>query len=105
MSVIQFTTERVLIWGKNYPKLSKRYAETVSTAGVRENGTPIRLYPVPLRYLGSDSQYRLYDWVDLPICKSHLERSLRPSHPRASGHSQPGSTADSPPNAAPSPAT
>jgi hypothetical protein len=73
MSVIQFTTERVLIWGKTYPELSKRYAETVCTAGVRENGTPIRLYPVPLRYLGSDSQYRLYDWVDVPICKSHLD--------------------------------
>jgi len=63
----------VLIWGKTYPELSKRYAETVCTAGVREDGTPIRLYPVPLRYLDSKAQYQLYDWVDVPICKSHLD--------------------------------
>ena len=46
-----FETIRVLIWGKTYPELSKKYVETVCTGGVREDGSPIRLYPVPLRYL------------------------------------------------------
>lgn len=61
---------RVLIWGKTYPELSARYVETVCTAGVREDGRPIRLYPVPLRYLDTRKQFALYDWVEAPIVKS-----------------------------------
>lgn len=70
----QFFTERVLIWGKTYPELSTQYAETVCTAGVRADGSPIRLYPVPLRYL--EGGYSLYDWIEAPICKS--KRDSRP---------------------------
>jgi len=33
-------TIRVLIWGKTYPELSKRYTETVCTPGVREDEDP-----------------------------------------------------------------
>lgn len=68
-----FKVERVLIWGKTYPELSRKYAETVCTAGVRENGEPIRLYPVPLRYLDGAGQYKLYDWIDAPISKSSID--------------------------------
>ncbi len=65
-----FEPMRVLIWGKTYPELSSRYVETVCTGALREDGTPVRLYPVPLRYLASGQQYRLYDWVDVPAQKS-----------------------------------
>jgi hypothetical protein len=61
---------KVLIWGKTYPELSKRYTETVCTGGCLEDGRPIRLYPVPLRYLGSNQQYKLYDWVEVPVEKN-----------------------------------
>lgn len=61
---------RVLIWGKTYPELSSRYVETVCTGGVREDGRPIRLYPVPLRYMDSGKQYSTYDWIEAPISKS-----------------------------------
>lgn len=61
---------RVLIWGKTYPELSNRYTETVCTGGLRENGAPIRLYPVPLRYLDGPQQYKLYEWITVPIDKS-----------------------------------
>jgi hypothetical protein len=61
---------RVLIWGKTYPELSAKYIETVCTGAVREDGTPIRLYPVPLRYLDTGRQYSLYDWVEVPAEKS-----------------------------------
>lgn len=64
---------RVLIWGKTYPELSNRYTETVCTGGVREDGTPIRLYPVPLRYLDGGKQYQLYDWIDVPAQKSRSD--------------------------------
>lgn len=65
-----FERKRVLIWGKTYPELSAKYIETVCTGGVLEDGTAIRLYPVPLRYLGTGAQYALYDWIDVPILKS-----------------------------------
>jgi hypothetical protein len=65
-----YETLRVLIWGKTYPELSSKYVETVCTGGVREDGSPIRLYPVPLRYLESGKQYALYDWIEVPVQKS-----------------------------------
>jgi len=61
---------RALIWGKTYPELSWRYVETVCTGAVREDGSPIRLYPVPLRYLDGSKQYELYDWIEVPVEKS-----------------------------------
>lgn len=61
---------KVLIFGKTYPELSTKYVETVCTGGVLETGQPIRLYPVPLRYLDGDSQYSLYNWITVPAEKS-----------------------------------
>jgi hypothetical protein len=48
---ISMKKERVLIAIKTYPTLSRKYGETVCTAGVREDGTWIRIYPVPFRRL------------------------------------------------------
>jgi hypothetical protein len=67
---VHYETIRVLIWGKTYPELSAKYTETVCTGGIREDGRPIRLYPVPLRYLEGAKQYSLYDWIDVPVRKS-----------------------------------
>jgi hypothetical protein len=60
--------QRILITVKTYPTLSRKYGETVCTAGVREDGTWIRIYPVPFRRLNEVEQYRKFDWVecDLP---------------------------------------
>jgi hypothetical protein len=69
-----FETIRVLIWGKTYPEISKKYVETVCTGRVREDGSPIRRYPVPLRYLDGSKQYSLYDWIEVPVEKSHSDR-------------------------------
>jgi hypothetical protein len=78
----QYKTERILIWGKTYPELSTKHTETVCTAGVREDGQPIRIYPVPLRYLGNEQQYGLYQWVSVPIAKS--DKDSRPESYRIS---------------------
>lgn len=67
---LHYERKRVLIWGKTYPELSSTYTETVCTAGVLEDGTPVRLYPVPLRYLDREGQYSLYDWIEAPMAKS-----------------------------------
>jgi hypothetical protein len=56
---------RVLIWGKTYPELSTRHTETVCTGGVDEQGRPVRLYPVPLRYLEGEQQYRIGDIIEV----------------------------------------
>jgi len=71
-----YESRRVLIWGKTYPELSKRHKETVCTGGCTEDGKPVRLYPVDFRYLTGDGQYRLYDWIQLPIAKS--DKDTRP---------------------------
>jgi hypothetical protein len=65
-----YVPTKVLIFGKTYPELSTKYVETVCTGGLLETGQPIRLYPVPLRYLDGENQYRLYDWVTVPAEKS-----------------------------------
>lgn len=61
--------DRILITVKTYPTLSRKYGETVCTAGVREDGSWVRLYPVPFRKLGEKEQYRKYDWVECETIK------------------------------------
>lgn len=62
--------ERVLITVKTYPTLSRKYGETVCTAGVRENGSWVRLYPVPFRRLDETEQYRKFDWVECRLVRN-----------------------------------
>src|SRR3989449_11719239 len=55
--------ERVLITVKTYPTLSRKYGETVCTAGVREDGSWGRVYPVPFRRVGGKGEYCQVDLV------------------------------------------
>lgn len=61
----ELVRRRVLIWAKTYPEMSTRHVETVCTAGCGDDGRPIRLYPVPLRYLEDKNAYALYSVVEL----------------------------------------
>lgn len=70
MTTAPSTKRRVLIWGKTYPELSWKHDETVCTGGSFEDGTPVRVYPVRLRYLPVQEQYSLYDWVELALAPS-----------------------------------
>jgi hypothetical protein len=56
--------QRVLITVKTYPQLSSKYGETVCTAGLRQDGSWIRIYPVPFRRLEEKEQYRKFDWIE-----------------------------------------
>src|SRR5450755_141693 len=58
MSVAQ--KRKILIWGKTAPELSMKYYETVCTGGVLEDGTPVRLYPIPYRYMADDDKFKKY---------------------------------------------
>lgn len=78
---------KVLITVKTYPTLSTKYDELVCTAGFREDGTWIRIYPFPFRKKSYDQQYKKYDWIELDLVKN--ERDFRPeSYRPQSEHTQ-----------------
>ncbi len=58
---------RVLITVKTYPTLSQKYGELVCTAGIRSDGSWVRLYPIPFRRLYQDGRYKKYDWIETAI--------------------------------------
>lgn len=74
--------ERVLITVKTYPTLSRKYGETVCTAGVREDGTWMRIYPVPFRRLDEAEQYRKFDWVEADFVSSRSDPRPETHHPK-----------------------
>ena len=74
--------ERLLVTVKTYPTLSTKYGETVCTAGVREDGSWVRLYPVPFRRLSEGEQYSKYDWLECSLVRHTSDprpESFRPT--------------------------
>jgi hypothetical protein len=72
---------KVLIAVKTYPTISTKYDELVCTAGFREDGTWIRIYPVPFRKKSYDEQYKKYDWIEVDLVKNDSDfrpESYRP---------------------------
>lgn len=66
--------EKILLTVTTYPLPSRSYDELVCTAGMREDGTWIRIYPMPLSYLkGMKStgkvKSRKYTWIELDLVK------------------------------------
>ena len=59
--------EKILITAKTYPTLSDKYDELVCTAGLREDGSWIRLYPIPFRKLEDTRRYSKFDWIEVNI--------------------------------------
>jgi hypothetical protein len=66
--------ERVLIAVKTYPVLSDKYIELVCTAGFREDGSWIRIYPSPFRFLEDTQRYRKYQWIELDLVKNTRDK-------------------------------
>ncbi len=56
---------KVLVTVKTYLFPSSKYDELVCTAGVLENGSFIRLYPINFRELPSEKKYRKYQWIEV----------------------------------------
>jgi hypothetical protein len=63
--------EKILITVKTYPTPSTKYGEVVCTAGMRADGTWVRIYPIPYRKLDNWQKYEKYQWIELD-----LERNL-----------------------------
>ncbi len=61
---------KILITIKTYPLPSESYQELVCTAGVLEDGSWIRLYPIDYRYRPYWQWYSKYQWVELDAEKN-----------------------------------
>lgn len=74
---------KILITVKTYPQLSGSHTETVCTAGVREGGRWVRIYPIAYRYLNPTQQFRKYQWIEADIVRDM--RDPRPESYRLVG--------------------
>ncbi|MBQ2386347.1 MAG: hypothetical protein II300_03595 [Bacteroidales bacterium] len=73
---------KVLISVKTYPTLSERYDELVCTAGFLEDGSWIRIYPIPFRKLKFENQYKKWQWIEIDLTKNTKDfrkESYRPT--------------------------
>ena len=61
---------KVLITVKTYPTISSKYDELVCTAGFKEDGSWIRIYPIPFRKKSYEQQYKKYEWVEIDLVKT-----------------------------------
>jgi len=72
--------EKILVTVTTYPTLSKKYFETVCTAGFREDGTWIRIFPIPLRLLKRKTEdkkvFQKWQWIETDL--KHSEHDDRP---------------------------
>lgn len=59
--------KKVLITVKTYPTISTKYKELACTAGLLEEGSWIRLYPIPFRLLEDKNRYAKYEWIEADI--------------------------------------
>jgi hypothetical protein len=69
---------KILITVKTYPTPSSKYDELVCTAGVREDGSFIRLYPINYRYRPYWQWFQKYQWVEVEV-----ERRLQDPRPES----------------------
>lgn len=60
----------VLILVKTYPHRSAKYVETVCTAGIRADGTWVRLFPIPFRIYNDEHKFKKYQWVECSYYKA-----------------------------------
>lgn len=72
--------ERILITVKTYPTLSATYGELVCTAGLREDGSWIRIYPIPFRRLEDFQKFEKYRIIEADVTRN--EKDSRPESHR-----------------------
>lgn len=68
--------KRVLVLVKTYPNPSAKYTELVCTAGLLEDGSWVRIFPVPFRCYDEYSRYSKYQWIECDLYKA--ENDTRP---------------------------
>lgn len=76
--------EKILVTVKTYSTLSGKYDELVCTAGFREDGSWVRIYPIPFRKKAYEERYSKYDWIELDLVKNTSD--FRPESYRPYSH-------------------
>jgi hypothetical protein len=66
----EWKIERILILVKTYPQPSRKHQEVVCTAGLREDGSFVRLFPINFRALDEKKRFERYRWIKAPIRKA-----------------------------------
>lgn len=66
-------TERILILAKTYPSPSAQYVETSCVAGISQDGSMRRLYPVPFRMIEEGQQFKKWQWIDVRVEKANKD--------------------------------
>lgn len=61
---------KVFITVKTYPTLSTKYDELVCTAGILDDGSWARIYPLPFRKLDYENRYKKYQWMEVMLEKN-----------------------------------
>lgn len=72
--------ERILILAKTYPSPSSQYVETSCVAGIANDGSMRRLFPVPFRMVEDAQQFKKWQWVEVRVekaTKDHRPESHR----------------------------
>ena len=75
--------EKVLVTVMTYPALSNKHFETVCTAGFREDGSWIRIFPIPYRLLlGRDEskRYHKWQWIEVDLEQNLVHDKRRESY-------------------------
>jgi hypothetical protein len=65
--------QKILITVTTYPLPSRSYDELVCTAGILEDGSWVRIYPIPLSWLNQvkkDTGFKKYTWVEINLKKA-----------------------------------
>ncbi len=68
-----YEKKKVLITVKTYPMPSATHQELVCTAGVLEDGSLIRLYPISFRYQPYWQWYKKYQWIEVIAKKNERD--------------------------------
>ncbi|RCX08639.1 hypothetical protein [Extensimonas vulgaris] len=65
--------ERILILAKTYPSPSAQYVETSCVAGISQDGSMRRLYPVPFRMIEEGQQFKKWQWIEVRVEKANKD--------------------------------
>ena len=77
---MEWRDEEILMLVKVYPTPSKKYGETVCSAGITRHGKWIRVYPVPYRDLPPSQQFVKFQWIRARITQAKEKLSRPESH-------------------------
>ena len=72
----EWVKRRVFVTVRTYPSPSQKSIEVSCTAGVAEDGSWIRIFPLNYRALDRDQQFRRYQWIEATLSKAPNDKRV-----------------------------